>query len=91
MLVRNNTERRFFMSSKSENNDFNYKTPLKKLVHFFRDSRDKWKARSINKQKRIDFLETRVKDLTNSRNKWKQKAKVFLDPIKRVIPIRIVF
>ena len=38
-------------------------------------SRDKWKARSNEKQKRIDFLETKVKDLRNSRDHWKQKAK----------------
>jgi len=61
------------MSSKPT--DFNYKTPLKKLVQFFHDSRDKWKARSHEKQTKIDFLETKVKDLTNSRDKWKKKAK----------------
>ncbi len=38
-------------------------------------SRDKWKARSLEKQKRIDFLFTAVKDLRNSRDHWKQKAK----------------
>ena len=60
----------------SKKTTFNgYKSPLKKLVKFFQGSRDKWKARSREKQKRIDFLETKVKDLTNSRNHWKQKAK----------------
>jgi len=60
------------MSNKSFNN---YKSPVKKLVKFFQESRDKWKARSLDKQKRIDFLETKVKDLRNSRDHWKQKAK----------------
>jgi len=32
-------------------------------------------TRSNEKQKRIDFLETKVKDLRNSRYQWKQKAK----------------
>jgi hypothetical protein len=60
------------MSNKSFND---YKSPVRKLVKFFLISRDKWKARSNEKQKRIDFLETKVKDLANSRDHWKQKAK----------------
>ena len=42
---------------------------LKKLVQFFQTSRDKWKAKASDKQKRIDFLETKVRDLTNSRER----------------------
>lgn len=58
------------------NKTFNdYKSPVRKLVKFFQESRDKWKARSNEKQKRIEFLETKVKDLRNSREHWKQKAK----------------
>lgn len=58
------------------NKPFNeYKSSLRKLVKFFQESRDKWKARSNDKQKRIDFLETKVKDLRLSRDHWKQKAK----------------
>ena len=52
-----------------------YKTPLKKLAGFFQDSRDKWKQRSAEKQKRIDAQETKIRDLTKSREHWKQKAK----------------
>ncbi len=63
-------------SSPMSNKSFNdYKSPVRKLVKFFQESRDKWKARSLDKQKRIDFLETKVKDLKNSRDHWKQKAK----------------
>ena len=59
------------------NNKFfnDYKSPVRKWVKFFQESRNKWKARSLEKQKRIDFLETKVKDLRNSREHWKQKAK----------------
>jgi hypothetical protein len=60
------------MSNKSFNN---YKSPLRKLVKFFQESRDKWKARSSEKQKRIDFLETKVKDLRNSRATSNKKLK----------------
>ena len=52
-----------------------YKTPLKKLTAFFENSRDKWKERSRNKQIRIDDLEVKVRDLTKSRDNWKQKYK----------------
>ena len=45
------------MSNKPLND---YKSPVRKLVKFFLISRDKWKARSNEKQKRIDFLETKV-------------------------------
>ena len=52
-----------------------YKTPLKKLAIYFESSRNKWRARSTEKQKRIDFLETKARDLEISRNKWKTCAK----------------
>ena len=48
----------------------NYKTPMKKLLKFFKDSRDKWKCRALEKQKRIEQLEIKVRDLTNSRDTW---------------------
>lgn len=51
----------------------NYKTPIKKLLKFFKDSRDKWKRRTLKKQKRIEQLEIKVRDLTNSRDTWKKK------------------
>lgn len=63
------------MPSKLETNEVSYKTPLNKLIQFFKTSRDKWKAKSAEKQKRIDFLETKIRDLTRSRDKWKNKAK----------------
>ena len=51
----------------------NYKTPMKKLLKFFKDSRDKWKCRALEKQKRIEQLEIKVRDLTKSRDTWKEK------------------
>jgi len=51
----------------------NYKTPMKKLLKFFEDSRDKWKLRALEKQKRIEQLEIKVRDITNSRDTWKKK------------------
>jgi hypothetical protein len=51
----------------------NYKTPMKKLFKFFKDSRDKCSLRALEKQKRIEQLEIKVRDLTNSRDTWKEK------------------
>jgi hypothetical protein len=51
----------------------NYKTPMKKLLKFFKDSRDKWKRRALEKQKRIEQLEIKVRDLTNSRDTFQCK------------------
>ncbi len=38
--------------------NMDYKTPLKKLVRYFKNSRDKWKHRALEKQKRIDDRST---------------------------------
>ena len=59
----------------NDSNQKNYKTPLKKLSAFFESSRNKWRERSADKQKRIDELEVKVRDLTKSRNNWKEKYK----------------
>lgn len=60
-----------------------YKTPLKKLCDFFESSRDKWKKRSADKQKYIDELEVKVRDLTKSRNNWKEKYKIIKKDSKK--------
>ena len=65
-----------------------YKTPLKKLSAFFESSRDKWKERSANKQKDIDELEVKVRDLTKSRNNWKEKYKIIKKDSKKKSPVR---
>ena len=50
-----------------------YKTQVNRLCDFFEESRNNWRERSAEKQKRIDFLETKVRDLSNSRDNWKEK------------------
>jgi hypothetical protein len=65
-----------------------YKTPLKKLSVFFESSRDKWKKRSSDKQKYIDELEVKVRDLTKSRNNWKEKYKIIKKDSKKKSSVR---
>jgi hypothetical protein len=55
-----------------------FKSSTSRLVHFFQKSRDSWKVRSADKQKRIKALEIKVRDLTESRDYWKNKAKTAL-------------
>jgi hypothetical protein len=44
------------------------------LVRLFRKSREKWKARALERQQRIRALEVKVRDLEESRARWKAKA-----------------
>jgi len=52
-----------------------YKSPASRLVRVFKKSRDQWKERANQKQKRIRGLEIQVRDLSRSRERWKEKAK----------------
>ena len=52
-----------------------YKSPDKKLVVFFEDSRDNWRDKAEGRQKKIRDLNTKIRDLTHSREQWKEKAK----------------
>lgn len=63
-----------------------YKSPISRLVRIFKKSRDQWKARANQKQKRLRGLEIQVRDLSRSRERWKEKAKQAqqeLDQLKR--------
>ncbi len=51
------------------------KSSPKRLISIFKRSRDKWKARSLEKQNKVRRLEITVRDLSNSRDNWKEKAK----------------
>jgi len=53
----------------------NYKSPLSRLVGVFKKSRERWKERTKQKQRKVRALEIKVRDLSRSREHWKQKAK----------------
>jgi predicted nucleic acid-binding Zn-ribbon protein len=48
---------------------------LRKLVAFFKRSRDKWKLKMANAKKELKRLENRVRFLEKSRDQWKEKAR----------------
>ena len=52
-----------------------YKSSTKKLVRLFKKSRDAWKEKAIQRQKKIKALGIKVRDLIKSREYWKRRAK----------------
>jgi archaellum component FlaC len=51
-----------------------FKSVDSRLVRLFNNSREKWKKRAAEKQKKMRGLEIKVRDLNTSRELWKQKA-----------------
>ena len=62
-------------SNNSEKAMEEYKIPVSRQARLFKLGRDKWKARSNEKQKQLKYQEIRIWDLEKSRNNWKQKSK----------------
>jgi len=52
-----------------------YKSPPSRLAHFFRDSRNGWKQKALERQNKLRAADVKVRDLTKSRDKWKREAK----------------
>ncbi len=52
----------------------NYKSPPRRLARFFEESRDGWKKKAKQRQGKLRSADTKVRDLTKSRDKWKQEA-----------------
>ena len=52
-----------------------YRSPTKKLMRFFENSRDKWKKKCLDARRRVKLLLTKVADLKASRERWKKEAK----------------
>lgn len=51
-----------------------YKLPSDRLARLFKQSREQWKARAAEKQKKLRKLEIKVRDLSRSRDYWKKEA-----------------
>ena len=51
-----------------------YKSPLKKSVKFFEESRDKWKEKYIEKSKQLKRVTNRIYDLETRKEHWKKRA-----------------
>ena len=51
-----------------------FKSPVARLARVFRDSRDNWKAKALDKQQRLRAAQVKIRDLEHSRAKWKARA-----------------
>ena len=51
-----------------------YSSPLKKLVTFFRDSRDRWKAKHHAAKKTVKALQNQTRAVERSRRSWRRRA-----------------
>jgi hypothetical protein len=51
-----------------------YRSPVSKLLRFFRRSRDNWKAKCKAAKRENKSLKTRLSKMKESRDRWKARA-----------------
>jgi hypothetical protein len=51
-----------------------FKTPVTRLARLFQKSRDAWKAKALDKQRRLRAAQVKIRDLEASRAYWKDRA-----------------
>lgn len=52
-----------------------FRSPVSKLLSFFHDSRDDWKAKCKAAKKEVKSLKVRLAKMKTSRDRWKHKAR----------------
>lgn len=66
---------RKYLSAKALQADKAYKSPQRKLVHFFEKSRNQWKAKCLDAKATVKGLNNRIRFLERSKEHWKSKVK----------------
>ena len=51
-----------------------FKSSENRLARLFKNSREQWKQRAADKQKKLRAQEVKVRDLSASREHWKERA-----------------
>ena len=51
-----------------------FKSPVARLARLFQTSRDAWKAKALDKQRRLRAAQVKIRDLEASRAQWKERA-----------------
>jgi chromosome segregation ATPase len=54
--------------------DKTYKSPVRKLAHFFEKSRDQWKAKHRRAKASVKRLKNRERFLAQSKEQWKSRV-----------------
>ena len=68
----------------SDAKDKTYKSPIRKLVHFFENSRDQWKAKHRKAKANEKRLKNRVRFLENSKGQKKQRVEELETEVARL-------
>ena len=61
-----------------------WKSPLRKLMRFFQESRDRWKAKYAVKSRQCKLMSNQVRAVEKSRVKWKQSAQEAREQIRQL-------
>ena len=61
-----------------------YCSSPERLASWFLESRNKWKNKTISKQKELRKAGIKIRDLQKSREEWKAKAKKYQAQIKQL-------
>ncbi len=61
-----------------------YCSSPERLASWFLESRNNWKEKALNKQKELRKAGIKIRDLQNSREKWKAKAKEYMAKVKEL-------
>ena len=51
-----------------------FKSPTSRLLQMFKDGRDNWREKALEKQKKLRASEIKIRDLKASREYWKNRA-----------------
>ena len=61
-----------------------YRSPLHKLLNFFRKSRDGWKAKCLAAKRKGKALANNIAALTKSRDRWKVQSRQQREEIEQL-------
>ena len=62
-----------------------YRSPVSKLVKFFRGSRDQWKEKCKGAKRKLKLLKLRLGKLEASRDRWKEKSQQLQAELRREV------
>ncbi len=74
-ILHNGRQNNTILVMKNKTNRTNFKSSYARLARLFKKSRDKWKDKAIERHKEIRALEVKIRDLEESRARWKAQAK----------------
>ncbi len=61
-----------------------WKSPLRKLVWFFKDSRDRWKEKYFTKKEQYKRMGNQARAVEKSRAKWRNAAEEAQEQVRQL-------